>query len=238
MRLRLFPLKYVVPGLAATLLPVGIAQAATLNHTDSVGPSRTDFTADVSIPQFDSSLGDLTSVFVELTGEVTGSIQLESLDAADATVTADLASEIELQRPDMSSLVVSLPEASIVRDLTAFDGAVDFGGSSGFTEDNLSESDTNSTLFTDPADFALFLGSGNLILPVAATGQSEASGAGNLGAFFNTFAAANISVTYEYTERPTAVPEPGAPMGALALVGLGMMAKRKFGKKAKPLNLS
>jgi hypothetical protein len=232
MRLSLFPLKYVVPGLAATLLPVGIAQAVTLTYTDSVDSARTNFTDSVSIPQFDPSLGDLTNVFIELTGEVTGSIQLESLDAAAANVTANLASQIALQRPDMSDLVVTLPTESIVRNLTAFDGTLDFGGTSGFSEDDLSQSETNSVSFTNPSDFDLFLGSGNLLLPVVATGQSAATGSGNLGAFFNTFASANISVTYEYTERPTAVPEPNAPMGALALVGLGMMAKRKFGKTA------
>lgn len=229
MRLRLFPIKYIVPGLAATLLPVGIAQAATLTVSDSVDPSRTNFADSVSIPQFDSSLGDLTNVFIELTGEVTGSIQLESLDAADATVTANLASEISLQRPDMTDLIVTLPTESIVRDLTSFDGSLDFGGSSGFTENDLSESETNSATLTDPGDLSLFLGSGNLILPVVATGQSAATGAGNLGAFFNTFASANISVTYEYTERPTPVPEPGMTLGMLALGG-GMMAKRKKNK--------
>lgn len=232
MSLKLFPIKYLVPGLAATLLPVGIAQAATLTYTDSVGPSRTNFTTDVSIPQFDSSLGDLTNIFIELTGSVSGSIQLESTDAAPATVTANLVSEIKLQRPDMSDLVVVLPEASETDTFTAFDGTVDFGGTSGLTRNNLSETATNSISFTDPSEFGLFLGTGNLVLPVAAIGQSNASGAGNLATVFQTFAGANITVSYEYTERPTAVPEPNAPMGALALVGLGMMAKRKLEKKA------
>lgn len=234
MRLSLFPLRYIVPGLAATLLPVGIAQAATLTKTysDTIDPARTNFSDSVSIAQFDSSLGDLTKIIVELTGSVSGSIQLESTDAAPANVTANLKSQIKLQRPDMSDLVVVLPEASKTANFTAFDGTVDFGGTSGLTINNLSQTATNSISFTDPSDFALFLGKGNLVLPVAAIGQSNASGAGNLATVFQTFAGANITVSYEYTEKPTAVPEPNAPMGALALVGLGMMAKRKFGKTA------
>ena len=227
-----FLCKYLVPGLAATLLPVGIAQAVTLTYSDTVDATRTNFTDSVSIPQFDSSLGDLTSIIVELTGSVSGSIQLESTDAAPSNVTANLVSEIKLQRPDMSDLVVVLPTASEDANFTAFDGTVDFGGTSGLTRNNLSETASNSISFTDPSDFSLFLGTGNLVLPVAALGKSNASGAGNLATVFQTFAAANITVSYEYTEKPTAVPEPNAPMGALALVGLGMMVKRKFGKTA------
>jgi hypothetical protein len=232
MRLSLFPLKSVIPGLAATLLPVGIAQAATLTYSDTVDSARTNFTDSVSIAQFDSSLGDLTGIIIELTGSVSGSIQLESTDAASSNVTANLVSEIKLQRPDMSDLVVVLPTASEDANFTAFDGAVDFGGTSGLTRNNLSETANNSISLTDPSDFGIFLGTGNLVLPVAAIGRSNASGSGNLATVFQTFAGANITVSYEYTERPTAVPEPNAPMGALALVGLGMMAKRKFWKNA------
>jgi hypothetical protein len=232
MRLSLFSLKYVVPGLAATLLPVGIAQAATLTYSDTIDSTRTNFTDSVSIVQFDPSLGDLTNIFVELTGTVSGSIQLESTDAAPANVTANLASEIKLHRPDMSPLVVVLPTSSENANFTAYDGTVDFGGTSGVTKNNISQQETNSISLTDPNDFGIFLGTGNLVLPVAAIGKSNASGAGNLATVFQTFAGANITVRYEYTEKPTAVPEPNAPMGALALVGLGMMAKRKFGKTA------
>ncbi|MGB6169449.1 MAG: choice-of-anchor E domain-containing protein [Geitlerinemataceae cyanobacterium] len=232
MPLKLFPIKYLVPGLAATLLPVGVAQAVTLTFTDSVDSARTNFTSDVSIPQFDSSLGELTNIFIELAGSVSGSIQLESTDADSSNVTANLVSEIKLQRPDMSDLVVVLPTASEDANFTAFDGTVDFGGTSGLTSNNLSETATESILLTDPSDFGIFLGTGNLVLPVAALGRSNASGSGNLATVFQTFAGADITVSYEYTERPTAVPEPNAPMGALALVGLGMMAKRKLAKKA------
>ncbi|MGB3237339.1 MAG: choice-of-anchor E domain-containing protein [Geitlerinemataceae cyanobacterium] len=232
MPLKLFPIKYLVPGLAATLLPVGVAQAVTLTFTDSVDSARTNFTSDVSIPQFDSSLGELTNIFIELAGSVSGSIQLESTDADSSNVTANLVSEIKLQRPDMSDLVVVLPTASEDANFTAFDGTVDFGGTSGLTRNNLSETATESILLTDPSDFGIFLGTGNLVLPVAALGRSNASGSGNLATVFQTFAGADITVSYEYTERPTAVPEPNAPMGALALVGLGMMAKRKLAKKA------
>lgn len=233
MRLSLFPLRYIVPGLAATLLPVGIAQAFTVKYDSSLSAQLTDFNSVLSIPKFDPSLGALESVVLTLTGNVEGAIGLENRGPNTANVSANLSSSISLLRPDDNSeLLVTLPEALLDVTLPSYDGVFDYGGTSGLTENNLLAEDEESVTYTDAADFALFLGNGTLDLPVFAMGTSSATGPGNVAQFFDTFAGASITVSYTYTENSTAVPEPNAPMGALALVGLGLIAKRKFGKTA------
>jgi hypothetical protein len=231
MPLRLFPIKYVATGLAATLLPIGVAQAATLTHTDSVTSTQTNFTESVAIPQFDSSLGDLTNIFIELNGEVTGSIQLENTSTSSgADVTANLDSEIQLQKPDASTLLSVLSNESVNANFTVFDGNNDFGGTSGLTQ-NISDQATNSISLTDPSDFGLFLGTGNVSLLVAGLSSLTATGGGNLDTDFTAFAAANITVTYEYDAKPIPVPEPGISLGMLVFGG-AVIAKRKFAKRA------
>lgn len=226
-----FPLKYFIPGIAATLLPVGMAQAVSLNYSGSIDATETDFEESVAIPKFNTSLGTLTNILFELTGEVTGSIQLENTSRrSTANVTANLASEIQLQKPDGSSLVVLLPKETQSKTLSVYDSTLDFGGTSGVTYDNLMQMETGSISLSDPSEFTLFEGTGNIALPVLAFGRSTATGGGNLATVFNTFASANVSVTYEYTPA-TPVPEPGITLGLLA-VGGGMMAKRKLENKA------
>lgn len=232
MRLRLFPIQYIVPGLAATLLPVGIAQAATISYDSSLPAQLTDFDSILSIPKFDSSLGTLDSVLLTLTGNVEGALGLENRGPSVANITANLSSSISLRRPDDNSdLLVTLPAAMFNYTLPGYDGAFDFDGTSGLTEDDLSASDEDSATYTDAADLALFLGAGTLDLPVFAVGTSSATGPGNVAQFFDTFAGASINVTYNYTENTTSVPEPGMTLGMLALGG-GMMAKRKLKNKA------
>lgn len=207
----------------AAFVVAALAGAAVANETISYDATfnmaRTNWDANLVIPKFDPALGTLVRVSWTLNGDVTGSASFESLDAADATITTSLAATITMYRPDNSVLDVVIPVVNNTDSATAFDGTVDFGGTSGKAYENLSGSDTASDNTTDNADLALFsatfLGE-TITLPVGAVGSSSGSGAGNLLLLFNTFAGADVKVVYEYELIP-------AP-GALALLGLGGLA--------------
>ena len=93
---RLLLLPMVVGALA--LAGSASANIATVQYDDTVNLASTNWNDTVSFPQFDPNLGTLLSVTFELGGHVEGSAKFESLDNAPATVTMNLAAEIDLQR--------------------------------------------------------------------------------------------------------------------------------------------
>jgi hypothetical protein len=209
----------------ATLSPIGAAEAVTLIYTDSVDRRITNFADAFSITQFDTSLGTLNSVTFELTGTVDGTIGLENRDNGPATVSGTLRARIALESPMGDPLVVVLPDATESELLPAYDGLTNFDGASGETFTGLTNTRTNSATLT--SGFDAFLGTGDIALGVSATGESFAQGTGNFASFFDTFAAANLRVIYDYTAAPTDVPEPAMSLAAFALVGAGAAKLRK-----------
>ena len=182
---------------ATTTLAFAAPQLQTCN-SDSIPLQTTNWSNTVTINQFDPALGILQSVEFQLTGGIFGSASIESLDAQPSTVTTDYQAAITLTRPDLSVLVVAVPNQNFVDMLTAFDGTIDFGGTSGITHANISVQDMQQATSSTPADLALFTGPGTIILPVDAAGSSTASGSGNLITQFLTDAEASVTVCYNY----------------------------------------
>mgnify|MGYP001080599603 CR=1 FL=1 len=201
--------------------------AATISYTDSVPLAKTNWTSSITVQKFDPSLGTLTGITFMLTGYVEGSAKFESLDAAPAVVSMNLSARVSLQRPDLSDLVVSVPVVSTSDAVPAFDGLADFGGTSGKTYPGLTASRIEQSSAVLPSDLTLFTASfagENIVLPVAASGNSEGSGAGNLLVVFQTFASAAATVTYEYEP----VPEPSSLMALLmGIGGIAGLSSRK-----------
>lgn len=214
--------KLISCGLCALCLALP-AVAGVVTYSDSIPLQTTNWNLSVSIPKWDPALFPgqvLDQIIFSLSGAVEGSVKFESLDAAPATVTTELKAQITLQRPDLSTLVVILPLANNVDNVTAYDTVLDFGGTSGRTYAGLIATDAETATSPPPAsDLVLFTGSGNIILPVKAEGQSNGTGAGNLVLQFNTQARANVDVTYIYSPEPASL--------GLLLLGAAAVCRRR-----------
>lgn len=216
----------------ATAILVGSAQAATISYNNSIGLTSTNFNSALILPKFNTSLGTLTSINFTLAGNVLASEGLESKDGSPSTINSTVGAQLTLQRPDSSTLVITTPGASFSDGVSAYDGILDFGGTSGISRNNISANATNSGIFTSASDLALFssLGASNITLNVNGLGTSSASGPGNLIASFSTSASANAQVTYNYNPS-SATPEPSSmALMAIGLGAAGLIGRKRFQK--------
>ena len=186
--------------LGAALTGQAWAQTATVQFSDAVALTTTNWDRTVSIPKFNPALGSLISVTLTLNGRIEGQAAVESSDSSPITITTQFKADITLARPDNSVLAVVIPQVDNVSNLAPSDGTLDFAGPSGQTFANLIQSAQQSvTSPPPPSDLALFSGAGNIILPVLARGTSQAVGSGNVTTSFATKAAATVTVIYLYT---------------------------------------
>ncbi|MDH3730405.1 MAG: choice-of-anchor E domain-containing protein [Acidimicrobiia bacterium] len=211
--------------IASVLFGTGAASAAEQTVMDEVPITLTDWSDTLSVPQFDPANGVLQQVDVTFEATVDGEVKYESLDAAPTTISLELKAEIELQRPDTSTLSLLVPLVTQVDDAAAFDGVIDFDGPSGGAFPGLTDTLGDTQVLTTSADLALFSGTGTVDLPVTASGMSSGSGAGNLLLNFQTNAAAKLMVTYRFSapsidiEKATNGEDADAPTGPEIPVG-------------------
>jgi len=195
-------LRQVLAGLvvlgSCLLLWAAVGSAATISYSASVALTPTNWNTTLTFPKYDLDPACLQSICFEMNGHVEGSAKFESLDGNPATVAMFLQSTITLQRPDNTPLVTVIPLANTSDNVTAFDGVIDFGGTSGRTYSGLSGDAQDTECTSAAADLALFSGTGNIGLPIVASGTSYGSGAGNLILQFSTSASAGATVTYTY----------------------------------------
>lgn len=208
------------------VLALGTAAFAQTTSTqcfsDSIPLQSTNWNGTVSIPKFNPALGTLQTIQFTLSGNVQGTARAESLDASPTIVNTTFSANLTLTRPDMSVIVVTIPIANFSDSFTAFDGTIDFGGTSGITHPGINASDSDMATSPPPAsDLALFTGVGNIVLPVNAMGSSIATGSGNVVTQFTTMAQCTVDVCYTYeVNTPPVFTEPTCGATYMASAGV------------------
>ena len=213
---------------AAFALVGTVAQAGQVSQTLSIPLTTTNWSDSLVFNQFDSSLGTLTSICFIVDGEVVSDFAVESLDAAPSLVTQTASAMISVTNiPSLASIVANAAGA-IATNLDAFDGVIDFAGLSGANNPGVTGSGSSGVIVsTDAADFAFFTGAGTVALNVAATGLSNASGAGNLITIIQTAASADVTVIYKF-DNTISTPEPATIVSLLSILPIvGFAARRR-----------
>lgn len=186
------------------------AQAATQTHTCVVARSRLDWRVDSStgsdttkhcvLPQFDTSLGVLTKADLSVSADTDTQQKVENKDVSPHTMTTDVTVKLDVQRNDGTGLLsVSIPTSDETFPASAFDGTLDYAGTSGKTFDVQTGEATKTHTFTAESDLAMFMGTGSYDFPLLAEALWNCSGSGNAACEVDTYAAAAMTITYSYT---------------------------------------
>jgi hypothetical protein len=124
-------------------------------------------------------------------------------------------------------MLTASPSVSNTDSISAFDGVIDLGGTSGRYRPDLTATSVESLYLSAISDdLSGYVGPGLLNVTTTTTGNSSGRGAGNLVLMFQTAASAVVRVTYEYTP----VPEPSSllaiSLGAFGLAGYARYRRR------------
>lgn len=224
--------------LAGIVTTAGAANAASMSYsaqyqykpTNSAASSdgfyATDINDVISVKKFDSKLGTLKSVKIDFVGNLKGDAGFENRSNRASTVLVNLAGNLRLELPEGVERFNISPTQSYSYNMTAYDNNRDFGGTSGRQVQGLTANlSQTKTVSSNDEFFQYFLGKGTADFNFFADAQSEVRGSGNFDSYVNTFASANLTVTYDYD--PKAVPEPSAAIGMGLVAGIGLLSQRK-----------
>jgi len=193
----------LVLSLGGVLAPVAHAGSVSYILSTPVSPylGGSHTFAPLDFPKFDVAGQCLDEVCVRVDGNVFGYVGMENFEAFPKTLTSNFTAKLTVFRPSLLSLVATQPATSTSDPVTAFDGAVDYAGTSGLTITGLAASSADSLCWADPADLALFSGAGTIGLPVTAFNLCSHTGANSWT--FAIQATAQVKVTYVYSDCAT-----------------------------------
>ena len=178
-------------------------------HDASLPQQRTEVDADLTVPQFDPSLGTLVEVSVpSQTAHLVTDAQFQNIAQSSVVFSEDMQYTLTFTSP--AGLTSPLPLVGMIQripstTLAPFSGTQNFQGPSSVSEPTTTR-DTGAAPVSssDPAVLGQFTGTGTVAFHVqSAIAEVFNGGGGNVAFDIDTFVAATTEVCYTY--QPPAV---------------------------------
>lgn len=167
----------------------GAAKAESIVYTDTIPTQPIRWRDSMTFPQFDPTLGILTSVELTLTGNITGSTSYTNQVNSVTEVSIDIPANLRLRTPNNTLLNAGGTIFSFTQNVAPFgSGARTFTGAV-----------ANDITYSNQPAMLPFIGFGQVTTPVTATSSFNVGGdVGNFDFSVRTSAAALGRVRYNY----------------------------------------
>lgn len=183
----------------------------TESFTHTFNTASTNLVQVGSLPQFNPALGTLTEIDISINGQITSDIRVENMDSSPAVITGTVAGDLNVTGPDFNQTFATTSQNQTF-DASAYDGTLDFGGTSGKNFGNVTVPGSSAFTMTSAGELAAYSGTGNVTIDEEPVANSSATGGGNLDVQIASNGSATITVTYHY------IPENNLPPGAYTIV--------------------
>jgi hypothetical protein len=187
-----------------------INNQATILQQQTIADTNTDWSRTVSFDQFDPAQGTLQGISLGVTADLTGSVSVESLEAAPSTISISQNGVIEVADAN-GGLLAAEPGAVWSAVLGAYDGIANYAGASG-TIVPLSAIDAEVATLSAGGALSPFVGTGAALLTATASTGLDVTGPTNMQIDSVSRSGAQIDLQYDYT--PSVVSGSGSYGGA------------------------
>ncbi len=149
------------------------------------------------MPQFDPSLGALVSVEIHVEDKLASVIKVENLETSSATIFSNVTGTTSIAGP---SLDIAPTELVLNQSFgaTAFDGNIDFGGTSGKDYGRQEAGNARTIILNTPEELAGYIGTGSVTLSERTQSSASATGLANIVLQVNTTVSGRVRVIYNY----------------------------------------
>ena len=140
-----------------TALPSIATKTAVTTYVFTTPEGANTFVNNYNVPKFDNTYGTLAKVVINVSGTDKGNVKFENTGGSPAYVKATASGTFNLQGPDALNFNLNMPAIKDSGNVTAYDGRLDYSGTSGYNFGTQTTSKSDSIVIS--GNLSYFIGS-------------------------------------------------------------------------------